>query len=145
MRLIIAGSRDIPQAEALGYIEAWLQGEPVPDEIIGGGCKGPDRAGAAYAATHGIPYKLFRANWTNYGESAGPLRNGEMATYAAKGGDGYLLLIWDGGSMGSADMLRKAKRAKLRIIEKIVEPENERRREDRGSSIRNRKSRKPGG
>ena len=47
-----------------------------------------------------IPVKLFPANWSKYGKSAGPIRNGAMANYA----DG-LIVIWDKKSSGTLNML----------------------------------------
>jgi hypothetical protein len=63
-----------------------------------------------WARQNDIPVKYFPANWEAYGPKAGPLRNQEMANYADA-----LILIWDGQSPGSRDMLKKAKGKGLQI------------------------------
>lgn len=71
-------------------------------EIVSGGCPtGPDAAAKLIPKYIGVTYKEFPADWEAYGKAAGPKRNQQMAEY----GDA-LLLIWDGESRGSFNMLR---------------------------------------
>ena len=71
--------------------------------IISGGATGVDRAAAnlAHKLTGSLAY-LFLADWTVYGNMAGPIRNA-LITQEADG----LLLIWDGKSHGSRDVRYK--------------------------------------
>jgi hypothetical protein len=119
MRVIIAGSRH------LGFVYhpllkrtiegAIFRGWDVK-EIVSGCCPtGIDKLGEMWAKEHNIPVKPFPADWKKYGHKAGPLRNSAMAEYS----DG-LILIWDGKSRGSADMLKKAKAWGLKIIEERI-------------------------
>lgn len=71
-------------------------------EIVSGCASGADSAGELYADAYAIPLTLFPANWSAYGKSAGPRRNGEMAAYADA-----LLIIWDGKSPGSLNMVQR--------------------------------------
>ena len=109
MRVIIAGSREVK-------IENNKLWELIKDsgfditEIVSGGCRGADQAGELYADIHDIPVKKFPADWNKHGKSAGPRRNQEMADYAD-----VLILLWNGESRGSFDMLTKAFYGKLKI------------------------------
>ncbi len=59
--------------------------------------------GEQWAQKNDVPVKQFPANWTEYGRTAGEIRNREMARDA----DG-LILLWDGKSPGASCMLREA-------------------------------------
>ena len=104
MKLIIAGSRDI---ENPLYIDSNMKiitsKYGIPNEIIHGGAKGPDTHGKKWAERKNIKTNKFVPKWNEYGRSAGPIRNSEMAQY----GD-VLLAIWDGESSGTKDMIEKA-------------------------------------
>jgi hypothetical protein len=123
MKAIIAGSRDL----SIGYDKIWLVADAVTksgwlyeiSEIVSGGCRGIDLAGEMYAEANPtgrvIPIKRFLPDWTREGKGAGPIRNSLMAEYA----DAFIL-IWDGRSRGSADMLKKAEAKKLKIYQYLV-------------------------
>lgn len=132
MRCIIAGSRHI-KSRAL-VIEAILRC-PWWHEItcvVSGCAGGVDQIGAEWARTAKIPVKNMPADWDNlkapgavirineatgraYNAKAGPDRNERMAQYADA-----LILVWNGKSEGSADMLRAAQRHGLRVWEEKV-------------------------
>lgn len=114
MRVIIAGSRTIEDYEAVKQaIES--SGFEIT-EVVSGGCPtGPDWYGEVWATENCIRLKRYPANWKLYGKAAGIKRNGLMALYADA-----LVLVWDGQSPGSADMLRRAKQRGLRIHETVV-------------------------
>jgi hypothetical protein len=120
VKLIIAGTRDLPDAkrhlwDAIRRVELEL-GQPVTEEICGEG-GAVDLAGKAWATWRGIPVRSFPADWS-HGRRAGPLRNAAMAAHAGQGG--ALLLIWDGRSPGSRSMLTEAQRVGLRVFEVVV-------------------------
>ena len=62
--------------------------------------------GELWAGDNGIPVKQFRPDWGRFGRAAGIYRNAEMADYA----DGAIIL-WDGESRGTLDMIDKMRRA----------------------------------
>lgn len=106
-RLIIAGSRTFT-TPSYGYADM-LSGlidifefrfGTCVSEVVCGMAKGMDLHGHAYAKKHEKPVREFPADWATHGLAAGAIRNAEMA----KNADG-LLLIWDGKSSGSANML----------------------------------------
>ena len=101
MRLVIFGSRWIDDIRALeNALKACGMASQVT-EVVSGGARGVDRLGERYARQRGLPCKLFPAQWAQYGKSAGPLRNAEMARYADFG-----VAIWDGVSKGTVHMIR---------------------------------------
>lgn len=111
MRLIIAGSRTITQ---YGFVEASIAFLGIKDdieEIVCGMAAGVDTLGMRFAKENNIPVKQFPANWYKYNKSAGPIRNAEMAQYA-----NALLLIWDGVSKGSKNMLEQAGQYNLKLF-----------------------------
>ena len=115
-RIIVAGGRDFTDyallSETLDVIfERYTLHEV---QIVSGSCRGADALGERYAREHGITIKRFPANWLAYGKAAGPIRNREMAEYAAKC-DGMLVAFWDGKSRGTASMIRLAEKYGLRI------------------------------
>lgn len=73
-------------------------------EIVSGRAQGIDLAGETYAIEMGIPVKMFPADWNKHGRSAGMIRNAEMAAYAVAA-----IIIWDGVSKGTADMVSRMK------------------------------------
>lgn len=112
MKTIIAGSRtltDISQVQ-----RAITDSGFEITEVVSGKARGADTLGEMMARRLRLPVKEFPADWSK-GPSAGPIRNRQMADYADA-----LLLIWNGKSKGSADMLREAKKAGLRIYQHIV-------------------------
>lgn len=115
MKLIIAGSRTIELAPY--EIEHLLEHFKLrPTEIVSGGAKGVDASAKWFSEVCKRPFKEFPADWDQYGPSAGPIRNRQMAEY----GD-CLLLIWDGKSRGSANMKAAMHRLKKPVYE-VVEP-----------------------
>lgn len=122
MKVIIAGSRHLNPfkffsasrrdeatfrlfqiiSKHLAVLESEL-GKPVT-EIVSGKAPGIDTVGEAWAISIGIPVAEFPAEW-ELGKHAGMLRNAQMAEYADAA-----LVIWDGKSKGSADMLKQMHR-----------------------------------
>lgn len=122
MKTIIAGSRDFRD-----YIFLDLEMQHVPWEItefVSGGQVTTDKAtgerygadflGECYAESLGFTPTIFPAKWRPDGPkgrvdyAAGPKRNEEMARYADA-----LVAFHLGGSKGTADMIRRAKRHNL--------------------------------
>lgn len=115
MKLIIAGSRDIRvSSDELFEIIEKLGILYDIKEIVSGCATGIDTNAIAFAQQYGIKLKKFPANWERYGKLAGPRRNLEMANYASA-----LLLIWDGKSKGSRNMLARMNGMKKTVYEVI--------------------------
>ena len=113
MKTIIAGGRNINDSSLVNKV---VQESGIEiTEVVSGGAGGVDSLGERWAFDGEICVKRFSANWSRYGPSAGPRRNREMAEYADA-----LILVWDGKSRGSANMLAEAKKRNLMIYEFIV-------------------------
>lgn len=113
MKTIIAGSRSITD---LAYVINAVATCPwTISEVVSGGANGVDSLGEQYANLHGIPIAVFPADWIRFRRAAGSIRNQQMAEHAEA-----LLAVWDGKSRGTADMIRRAKSRKLRVM--VVAP-----------------------
>lgn len=127
MKLIIAGSRTLNPSTAF-LEECITQARLKPEEIVSGGAMGVDLA-AKVLTMRNTPsylslklldkYKEFPADWDKHGKAAGHIRNAEMAHYADA-----LLLIWDGESRGSSNMLYKMKQLGKPVYEVILKTHN---------------------
>jgi hypothetical protein len=123
VKVIVAGSRWINNFAPVEYAIAaarvhWEFVDETIDEIVTGGAMGIDAIAKEIAVLGEIPHREFKADWLNYGKAAGPIRNRAMAEYADA-----LILVWDGKSRGSANMLATAQQFKLRIFECLVSHE----------------------
>jgi hypothetical protein len=112
VKTIIAGSRTITDYR-------WVEGAIadsgiVVTEVVSGGCRGVDIFGERWAREHGVPVRVFRPDWDRHGKAAGPIRNRQMIDYVAPGG--ALVAVWDGQSRGTADVIRQAQAAGLRVF-----------------------------
>lgn len=116
MKLIIAGSRHLNVS--IRELEDILKEKRIyissVSEIVCGKAPGIDSDGEKFAKFHGIKVISFPADWDKYGKSAGPRRNLQMAEYSDA-----LLLIWNGKSLGSANMHARMKGLGKSIFEVI--------------------------
>ena len=118
-RIIIAGSRKFKNyklmAETLDKIGIHFMSTVHPIEIISGHASGADKLGERFAKYYGYPLKIFPADWVKYGKAAGPIRNEEMAKYAAAGDRGILVAFPIGESRGTRNMIELAKQYGLEV------------------------------
>lgn len=106
---IIAGSRHITDT---ALVTKYLNEVPwTPIRTLCGMAEGVDLIGRDWAQARGISVLDFPKD-ERLGKKAGPYRNRTMAAQANS-----LVLIWDGESPGSADMLKTAKKYGLVIHE----------------------------
>lgn len=106
-KLIVAGGRDFADADLLARVLIGLADVEYADfdvSIVSGMAKGADALGYKFAHTHEVTCYAFHANWKKYGNSAGYVRNDEMAKFS----DG-LLAFWDGISHGTKHMIERMK------------------------------------
>lgn len=124
MRMIIAGSRSLTGETFYQQLRQAVMACPKPDEIVSGGAKGVDQMGERIAAEFGIPVRRFIPKWDNPDGStnrgAGFIRNGDMAVYASEHPDSVLVVMWDGSSRGTQQMIEVAKNYGLRVV--MAEP-----------------------
>ncbi|CAB4162888.1 Mycobacteriophage D29, Gp61 [uncultured Caudovirales phage] len=103
MKIVIAGSRTIKDSAAVA--KAIERSKFEITEVVCGMATGVDKIGQQWGIMHGIPVKEFPADWDKYGNSAGPIRNRKMAEYADAA-----IIIWDGSSPGSRNMIKEIKK-----------------------------------
>lgn len=114
-KVIIAGTRTFKDYDLLcSYADYMLSQVEEPIEIVSGHAKGADTLGERYAQERGYKLTLFPAEWKQFGKSAGPRRNLQMAEYA-----NALLAYWDGESKGTKNMIELAKEKGLKVGIKI--------------------------
>jgi hypothetical protein len=114
MKTIIAGSRTITKLETLDKVIANCNWDIT--EVVSGAARGVDQLGETWAALNQIPCRRFPADWDTHGKAAGPIRNSEMAEYAEA-----CIILWDGSSKGSKDMLNKANAKKLKVYLALID------------------------
>lgn len=109
MRTIIAGSRKgvLPEHlfEALELVDWEIS------VVLCGEADGADTIGKVYAEIADIPLDSYPADWVSEPRKAGYIRNELMGRNADA-----LILLWDGESRGSANMLRIAERRGLKKV-----------------------------
>ena len=83
--------------------------------IISGGAKGADSLAADWAAVNWSGYEEYRADWNKHGKAAGPIRNQKMLDE----GKPDLVIAFLGGN-GTNDMINRAKKADIEVIEVLI-------------------------
>jgi len=117
-RIVVAGCRNYNNyEEAKVYIEHCIS--RIKNEytliFVSGGCHGADQLGERFAKENNYKIERYPANWKKYGNSAGPIRNKQMAD----AGD-YFICFWDENSNGTKSMINFAKALKKPIKIKII-------------------------
>lgn len=110
MKVLVCGGRDYNDFDAVN--EALTYHAFEADWIIHGGARGADSLAGEWAALVGIATDVFVADWKTHGRAAGPVRNQRML----EEGKPDLVIAFPGGR-GTADMVRRAKSAGVKVIE----------------------------
>lgn len=112
MRVLVCGGRyynDSARVAKELSSERWTA--PITT-VIQGGATGADQLAREWAEAQGIPVLEMRADWKKHGRKAGPMRNQSMIDLSAPD----LVVAFPGGR-GTADMVRRAKKAKIPVWE----------------------------
>ena len=113
MRVLVCGGRDYADYDTLKTVLSALQVSAGPfSAIIHGAARGADALAHRYAERHSIPEHMFPAEWALHGRAAGPIRNQQMLDI----GKPDLVVAFAGGR-GTADMVRRAQAAGVRVVE----------------------------
>lgn len=128
MRLLVCGGRKFHNKAVVFATLQQLHGTYEFEWVITGGCSGADQLGKMWAKANNIARRTFLADWDDieiegavvryhdngkpYNAIAGNMRNTEMLVE----GKPDLVVAFPGGS-GTADMVAKAKAAKVSVIE----------------------------
>lgn len=114
-RMIVCGGRDFNDRALLHETLAEAIMRYLDVEIVSGHARGADIMGEWYAKDHGIPCKVFPAQWDKYGKSAGYRRNAQMLEYAMQE-RAVVIAFWDGQSRGTKHMIETSKKAGAEVI-----------------------------
>ena len=118
-RLIVAGSRDFDDYHLLCRKLDKICRKLDNILVISGGARGADKLGERWAFERGWSIRVYHPDYKKYGKEAPFVRNTEMAD------DGQALVaFWNGSSNGTKDMIKKARKAGLKV--KIIHVETER-------------------
>ena len=118
MRVLVCGSRDWDDRATMYSV----LNEIGPTTIREGCCRGADKIAEDYARSHQLLCQHYPAQWGMRGKAAGPERNERMLRGEALGrppeGPPDLVLAFDLGTPGTADMVRRSIAAgvKVRVI-----------------------------
>lgn len=112
MRILVCGGRGYTDADAIraAIVQA------APSLVITGGAEGADTLADREAEELGIPRVIFPANWIGEGRAAGPIRNARMLAEGRPD-----LVIAMPGERGTADMVRQARSAGVKVWQPALE------------------------
>ena len=111
-RVIIAGGRDFHN-RLLAFKKIDKIIGDIPKEelmIVEGGANGADRLGRKWAERINAESLTVNADWETHGNSAGYIRNKEMAEISTQ-----LIAFWDGKSKGTKHMIDLAEKEGLKV------------------------------
>jgi hypothetical protein len=123
--MLVCGGRDFEDQEFLNetldricFNRGWIL-EPgeygnflAHVHLIHGGARGTDLLAEDWAIGHWCDWTEFEADWDTHGKKAGPIRNQQML----EEGKPDVVVAFPGGK-GTADMVRRAKKAGIEVIE----------------------------
>ena len=98
MKVIIAGTRGINDYKLV--TQAVERSGYKITEVVCGQAVGVDTLGEQWARMNDVPLKMMPADWGQFGNKAGPMRNRQMSLYADAA-----IIIWDGESRGTRNMI----------------------------------------
>lgn len=107
MRVLVCGGRDYKDRAAVDLVLTLAK----PSVVIHGGAPGADCLAGAWALKNGVAVEAFPADWKKHGRAAGPLRNQRMLDESKPD---YVIAF--PGGLGTADMVRRAKAAGLKVV-----------------------------
>jgi predicted Rossmann-fold nucleotide-binding protein len=117
MRVLVCGGRGFKDKEAVFQaLDTVHEHHPITS-IIQGGATGADTWAAGWAFEHKTECLCFVPDWKTHGKAAGPIRNQQML----REGKPDLVVALPGGA-GTADMVRKARSAGIKIatLERVI-------------------------
>jgi len=79
--------------------------------VVEGGAEGADRIAHNWAMERNVPTVRYSADWKTYGRAAGPVRNQQMIDEEKPD-----LIVACKGGKGTADMIARAERHRIRIV-----------------------------
>lgn len=114
MRVLVCGGRDYNDLETVQAILDRLHEATAFSCVIHGAARGADTLAGLWAKHHDVPVEAYAAAWSRHGRAAGMIRNEQML----REGRPDLVVAFPGG-VGTAGMVRIARRAGVRIVEAV--------------------------
>jgi hypothetical protein len=112
MRVLVCGGRNYTDTARVFAVLDKLHADAGIDAVIEGGARGADSCSKEWAFRRNVDCMTFEADWENQGSFAGPARNKRML----EEGKPDLVIAFPGGR-GTADMVRKARRTGVEVVE----------------------------
>lgn len=110
-RLVVAGSRNFTDYTVLKqHLQNYLNKYGHSLIIVSGNAKGADLLGERYARENQLRCEVYRANWSLYGNAAGPIRNKKMSEICDE-----VIVFWDEVSRGTSSMISCTKNLNKQI------------------------------
>lgn len=108
MRVLVCGGRDYSDHATMDVVMAALD---LDCTVITGGAPGADQMADGWRRERELSVERYPADWKTHGKAAGPLRNQQMLD------TGIDLVIAFPGGRGTADMVARARRAGVPVVE----------------------------
>lgn len=120
MRILVCGGRHYDNYEKVRNILLEYMGRVDEENMLGtlrpiiisGGASGADSLAVDVAVCYWLQFEVYKADWKTHGRAAGPIRNQQMIDE----GKPDLCIAFPGGA-GTADMIRKCKKAGIPVRE----------------------------
>lgn len=112
MRVLVCGGRAYGNRPRVNEVLDKLHSELGVSTMIDGAARGADQLAHEWALSVGVATERYPADWENQGTFAGPARNKRMLDE----GQPDVVIAFPGGR-GTADMIRKARRAGVEVVE----------------------------
>lgn len=112
MRVLVCGGRDFRSPAQVFSALDKLHEVNKFTHLIHGGATGADTFASEWAKTKPeITRYVSYPDWDKHGRAAGPIRNAHMLTWGPE------LVVAFAGGTGTADMIKQAKAAGVRVLE----------------------------
>lgn len=108
LKVVVTGGRDYKDEKKVIQVLNLIR----PRVLIAGGATGVDTFAVRWAEANGIKYTEILAEWSKYGNAAGPIRNREMLKQIQDTG---LLLAFPGGR-GTKNCVETARHLKIPVV-----------------------------
>lgn len=115
MTVLVCGGRDFSRWHAgWGRLDR-LNDQHGPFEwVVNGGASGADAMSSQWGLSRQLWVRQFPADWDKHGRGAGPIRNQRMLDEVKPD----LVIAFPGGR-GTADMVKRAKAAGVKVLEEV--------------------------
>lgn len=109
MKVLVCGGRDFhDRARLYRVLDKVHERYPIT-LVIQGGALGADTLAGGWAWKEAIPCLVVPAKWARHGKAAGAMRNQDMLAWEPD-----MVIAFPGG-VGTDDMIRRAKKAGIRV------------------------------